>query len=692
MFLLFLSFTFLLIVHAWRPNPSFALHNFDDVIMTWCASMNNLNQDPFRPAGICQLRWDNNDYQTNYVESDGFSFIINDQHFTNPNLFSGSNSITYPGEYAHNLQYYNDKPLSDYVTGLQISKNFIAVPAKHFIIEKYEIVNNGDNDMVINILDYVNSTEINGIINGGLISNTQSLYLDYSNDDTFGSNSLIAGLYATDTFSLGETAQSAETPVNYFDQYESLDGNQIKQASTIMMAFQKTITIPSHSSTSFTSFRALFNGEDVSVSAETLVNEIQSKTYDEWKEVLLQFMNLHTANYKIPSFQNLDEEKMWNSSLLTTLFSQNPSKGTLVASYHPLYEYKVWTRDAIFSSIILTAIGEFNGAAQFLRWLATAELRELGNFATTYSWWDGSYVGFVEPQYDSVGVALTAYYYYTQMTKSTSLINEPAVKNRIRELESFLLHRDWCNLIRPDYSIWEESSDGWTAINLPLQYYAFTQIHSHHGLKCAQLIEEKYYNDESRSIELTKRAEELSIAFEDKFWNEDEKMFVQAIWEDNKRQKVLIDASTASLVFSDIISDQDKIKSHLDRIRSDLTKLDYGIARYVQDPYFYSSKWNVGGVEANEASPPWGVVTMFMSWAELLADDFDNHAYIVEKRLQWMMDHTGPEFIPCGEAVDGISGDPVLTSMPDVYEHAGVYILTRLQQQGLIPKFSYKLW
>lgn len=83
---------------------------------------------------------------------------------------------------------------------------------------------------------------------------------------------------------------------------------------------------------------------------------------------------------------------------------------------------------------------------------------------------------------------------------------------------------------------------------------------------------------------------------------------------------------------------------------------------------------------------------MFLAWSEMLADSFDHHKYIVKDRIQWMIDHTGEEFIPCGEAIDGISGEPVGSSMPDVYEHAGVYIMTVLQYQEKVPLFNYKLW
>lgn len=60
-----------------------------------------------------------------------------------------------------------------------------------------------------------------------------------------------------------------------------------------------------------------------------------------------------------------------------------------------------------------------------------------------------------------------------------------------------------------------------------------------------------------------------------------------------------------------------RAKSHIDTIVSSLTKRNYGIARYQNDPFFFASKFNPGGKEVGEASPPWGVTTMFTAWAEL---------------------------------------------------------------------------
>ncbi|ELP92285.1 hypothetical protein EIN_119590 [Entamoeba invadens IP1] len=80
-------------------------------------------------------------------------------------------------------------------------------------------------------------------------------------------------------------------------------------------------------------------------------------------------------------------------------------------------------------------------------------------------------------------------------------------KQSNNELEiwiNFLLYRDWKNIIKPDYSIWEGNIDAWTSLSVPLQYYGFTQIQGHHGLLAAAMMEEKYYKYTKR-VELLRR-------------------------------------------------------------------------------------------------------------------------------------------------------------------------------------------
>lgn len=158
--------------------------------------------------------------------------------------------------------------------------------------------------------------------------------------------------------------------------------------------------------------------------------------------------------------------------------SQNPTLGTFVASFHPVYGFKSWARDACFSSMIMDAAGYHEEAELFLRWMSKAQLRDNGmGFHTTYDWWTGDPVGFVEPQYDNDGAFLTAVYFHYKMTGDLNFVNE--ILGQIRNIENFLLNTMGYNQLAPaDYSIWEESSTQDNGTPLPPAYFSFTQVKS----------------------------------------------------------------------------------------------------------------------------------------------------------------------------------------------------------------------
>ena len=124
-----------------------------------------------------------------------------------------------------------------------------------------------------------------------------------------------------------------------------------------------------------------------------------------------------------------------------------------------------------------------------------------------------------------------------------------------------------------------------------------------------------------------------------------------------------------------------------------------------------------GGQEVGSAAPPWGVVNMFMSWAELVVrvlppawcapfvpagPDAGNawHTQVyhseantdIDERLLWMVQRGAPNSMPVGEAVDGTAPTFVMTSCPDLYEHGGVFAWTLLMRLGLAAVPDVESW
>jgi len=343
--------------------------------------------------------------------------------------------------------------------------------------------------------------------------------------------------------------------------------------------------------------------------------------------------------------------------------------------------------------MIMDTAGYHDSAELFLKWLTTAERRDDGGFHTCYSWWDGSFAGFVEPQFDSAGAALMAYYYHYKKTYNTQLMND--AKTLIRSLEDFFL-TDYSGgaFVKPDYSIWEESSDGRTGNPIDPSHFTFTHSLAYAGMLSASLIERHVFQDVGRADKILQRSNLFAENLDKYFWNESTNgtgFYVRGLMADTLEQDLRMDGSTAAAVFTGACTNKTRADMHLKSISNRITKLGSGIARYENDPFFYDSLYNPGGREVGEPSPPWGVVTMFTTWAEINAYSLENCVVTIRDRLNWMVDHLYPNNMPCGESVDGISGEPVMSSSPDLYEHAGVFVWSYLlyHNKVVLPNPSY---
>jgi len=117
----------------------------------------------------------------------------------------------------------------------------------------------------------------------------------------------------------------------------------------------------------------------------------------------------------------------------------------------------------------------------YLNLLPSAQLAGTGAYHTCYDWWTGAPVGFVEPQFDSAGAFLMGVYHHYVLTADIQFLNR--IRNRISAIENFFLsHIGDYDFAPPDYSIWEESSDGRTGKPLPPAYFTFTQSMATTGL------------------------------------------------------------------------------------------------------------------------------------------------------------------------------------------------------------------
>jgi GH15 family glucan-1,4-alpha-glucosidase len=188
-----------------------------------------------------------------------------------------------------------------------------------------------------------------------------------------------------------------------------------------------------------------------------------------------------------------DALDLYKKSLLVLKNSQNPRLGTIASSLHPLYGYKNWMRDSIMAGFMLDAAGFHKEAKLFFDWVPTAPLTNTGGWHTCYNTFTGKEVGFVEPQYDSVGIYLMAMNYHLHCFGDSDWIKSHMTTIE-READWIVQRKGDKGFGYSDRAPWEESTDHHTGLPVPEQYYTWTQGNLYGGLIAAARIEEAMGN------------------------------------------------------------------------------------------------------------------------------------------------------------------------------------------------------
>ncbi|PRP80407.1 hypothetical protein PROFUN_11953 [Planoprotostelium fungivorum] len=670
-----------------RQFPSMSLTNWLDLAITWSGPRDIPSGPPIRAPGITSFRL-GDDFSASCLSLDSFSLQLVDDAgthlYTNSTLFDGPVDFKpKEGAFIHNLSNYDGTPLP-----FNLSRTIYLPPKEQFYLIRYDVkIPEGGNPSTVRLLDYVGSTQPS---NWG-----KNLYAwnDNTNDlwmvDLRSAGGFYFGTsyYPSDTDAQFQVEAASTGPYNgiktpwsqFSDNGTIVNSTTAYQDQQVSIGQLGSVTLSPGGEVSLYFFRILqTDWKGVTDVAKRIRGNGPKYWVQKTAERYVEFLQ----KGKQPKGLSPAAQNFYENSILFMKHSQNPVLGTFVASFHPVYGFKVWARDASFSAMIMDSAGYHEEAALYLQWMSKAELRrgsqnEVLGFHTCYDWWTGQPVGFVEPQYDNAGAFIMAVLYHYKLTNDTSFLRK--TMKQVRNIEKFFEKNVGLYGLAPsDYSIWEESSDPITGTPLPTAYFSFTQGMSYGGLISASILEDIVKNDKN-ARKCEERAREIKSAVLDHMWVKegDSGYFARSIWSDTHEIDTRVDSGSLSLLFTGLVDDVSQRKSHLSKVNQNLTRLDYGVGRYWGDVFFYKSKWNPGHVaEVGDATPPWGVVTMFLAWAELMEGTNINN------RLQWMLDHSA-DGLPVGEAIDGVSGQFVMSSCPDLYEYAGVYVWTVLMSQGL---------
>jgi GH15 family glucan-1,4-alpha-glucosidase len=559
---------------------------------------------------------------------------------------------------------------------LRLSRSFAAPPNQPFFVVKYTLTNPGAQSITCNILDQVhlNNLQSDKDMHAWYDPAKSALIADMTASGqlfiVLGAFDAVDGYQAADN---SATTGAAASGWCTFDVDGTLRRNADVRASDVALAFNKRVSVGGNTAVEVYFYIGVCDTEADVDAAIAAARSCGGKTwmqstaaaYNEW---------LNNGNFgRRVHFEDGALNLAFDRSLIVLKNVQNPAIGTFAATTNPIaYGYKTWVRDASTAAMALDACGHHAEAERYWRWMAGSQGSD-GTWKTTYDAWDGSYVGFVEPEYDSIGAFIYGVYrHYTFTTDATFLVDLwPNVRRAA----------DWIvNNIQPngfghaDYSIWEEGDN--------LEHNSYTQSWYVAGLYATQALAEilgdtsltEWYAGGAASI--VTALQRPSNWFPAGMWNP-AGYYNRAVNADDTA-RTLVDSSSDMLLALGIIDwRSQRAASHVATVLRTITKDTYGLARYPGDAFYYTGAWSPGGNEALASEPSWPQMSLWVAVYDIMRGTLA----AALPRLQWCCARMGKGYMPPGEAVSNVTRQPLLSSMSEPLT-ASAFLLAALSYEG----------
>jgi len=564
---------------------------------------------------------------------------------------------------------------------MRISRSFVAVPNQPFIVARYTFTNPTSGALTYNVLDQVHLNNTGGAdatkqAHGWYDSSRNALIADMSASGQF--YVVLGSFQGMDGHQVGNeavTTPSSATAGGYysFDNDGTLRNNNDLQASDVDLAFNKRVTVAAGSSQSVYLYLTV---RGTLAAAQTAADTARAQTGSSWFDTTASSYNTWFSNGgkgKRLTFADSGINDTYDRALIVTKNSQNPVLGTFVASTNPFaYKYKNWVRDAAVTSIALDASGHYAEAEKYWRWMAGVQKTD-GTWATTYSMWDGSYLSFVEPEYDSIGAFIDGVYRHYQLTGDTTFLNDmwPYAKKGA----DWIINNLQSNGYGPaDFSIWEEPEQG-------LEHNSYTQAWYVQGLYAAQRLAKAVGDTGSMDWYAGGPASIMTAIQRPSTWSSPGTWNLSGYYDRSVRQNntvnTLKDSSSDALIGLGVVDyASGRASSHINQITTRLTHDSYGLARYENDTYYYTNQYSPAGNEALAAEPMWPQMSMWVAMYEILSGQTSSEL----ARLQWFVSTMGKGYMPQGEAVSWVNHQPIVSSMSEPLTVASFIIVTLMYQ------------
>ena len=564
-----------------------------------------------------------------------------------------------------------------------ISRSYAAVPEHAFLIVRDTVVNTSNAAITFNVLDQAHLSnsaggDSNRSVHAWHDADRNALFADMT---ASGQPVLVLGAFqAVDGWQIGDddnhaAGQPTSSGWYSFDHDGTLPNNADLRASNVDLAFCKRVELAPGATGQVDYYLAV--GGNLSA-AQAAADDARSQSGQFWLDQTAARHRDWLSNAgrgRELSFDDGGIDQLFARTLIFLKNAQNPALGTFPATTNPYaYRYKTWVRDGSIAALALDASGHPAEAEKYWRWMATAQGAD-GTWKTTYSAWDGGYLSFVEPEYDSVGSFLYGVYRHYLTSGDTAFLHDlwPAVRRSADWLLSNISNAN--GLGAADYSIWEETIPG-------LQHNSWTQAWYVAGAWAVQALAEirgetdlaDWYAGGPASMQTA--LNRPSSWQPPGSWNP-EGYYNRGVNPDNSLAPLKDSSSDLLIALGVVDPESPRAARHLATIEAALTHDQYGLARYPNDDYYHTAPWSPAGDEALSTEPVWPAMSM---WAAI----FETRSGKPEQalaRLRWFVSTSGKGYTPQGEAVSHVTHAPILSSMSEPMTGAA-FLLAALVQAG----------
>lgn len=633
---------------------SLYLSNWQGLTAIWEASKLNQNDTGTYGPRIAELR-SSNQWSTNQiVDYSGFFQDSTDSvKYDQTHNFASSAYLDENGALNAAYGQYNGTTLP-----IKINRDYVMVPNEPFLVVRYTLTNPSTTTAYTwKVLDQVhlNNTASSTNVAASYDSTRSAMF---GNMTASGQDVVTLGAFQTPTaHQVGNDSDctASDTTASAWCQYDTngtLDNNSTESTPNVDLGFQNNVTIAANSSQ--TLYYYLGIGSTLTA-AQSASDTARAHTGAYWFTTTASDYATWLASGKTVSTTDTGVNTAYLRNLVVIKNSQNPTNGLFPAATNPgSYGYKAWMRDSAFDAMALDASGHYTEAADFWDWMAANQLSN-GTWHTTYDEWSGSYVSFVEPEYDSLGEFLVGVQKHYADTGSASFLTAmwPAVQAAANFIQSNIASS---GLGAADASIWEEA----------VQYNVFTQAFYVAGLRAAAILAQTEAAPSSADSWNGAASTILSAVQRSDTWSpaglyNASGYYDRGINTDGSVNSLLDSSSLALIVFGDVDAASSRATSMVSNIETNLTHDTSGIARYTDDGYYYNSPYDPAGNEAGAAEPVWPNMTMFDAMYEV----FSGQSAAALTRLQWYASRSGVGYMPPGEAVAWPTGTPIVSTMSE---------------------------